>query len=78
MEIKSYRDKAFLDELKEIKIGEWRNSYTTERFGYTIYDGTQWELEIYYCNAKGPIRFSGSNSYPYNFNKFLELLKEVE
>ncbi len=64
----------FLDEMKRLHIGEWRCSYNPERFGYEILDGTQWELEIYFSNGSTPFRSHGSNSYPYNFNEFQELL----
>ncbi len=53
-----------------INIGEWRRRYTTNRFGYVVCDGTQWELEFEYNNDQRPVRFNGDNSYPYNFNKF--------
>ncbi|MGN8679331.1 hypothetical protein ACTNEA_11420 [Oscillospiraceae bacterium HCP3S3_F4] len=37
-------------------------------------NGTQWELEIFFSDGHKPMKICGSNSYPYNFNKFLELL----
>jgi hypothetical protein len=61
---------TFIDALKELHIGEWRRRYSTERFGYIVCDGTQWELEFEYNNGQKPVRFNGDNSYPYNFNKF--------
>ena len=64
----------FLDELSRLHIGEWRNSYNPERFGYVVLDGTQWELEIHYNNGAKPFKSHGSNSFPYNFNGFQELL----
>jgi len=39
------------------------------RFGHTVCDGTQWELEFEYNNGDKPVRFDGDNSYPYNFDK---------
>lgn len=59
--------------LADLHIGEWRRRYTTQRFGYTVCDGTQWELEFEYNNGHKPVRFDGDNSYPYNFDKFLKL-----
>lgn len=47
-----------------------RRRYSTQRFGYTVCDGTQWELEFEYSNGHKPVRIDGDNSYPYNFNKF--------
>ena len=64
----------FLDELSRLHIGEWRRSYYPERFGYTVLDGTQWELEIHFSNNTKPFISYGSNSFPYNFNEFQELL----
>jgi len=64
----------FLDELSSLHIGEWRGSYNPERFGYMVLDGTQWELEIHYNNGTKPFKSHGSNSFPYNFNAFQELL----
>ena len=61
---------TFVAALKNIYIGEWRRYYSTKRFGYTVCDGTQWELEFNYNNGHKPVRFDGDNSYPYNFDKF--------
>ncbi len=61
---------TFLAALAELHIGEWRRRYTTQRFGYTVCDGTQWELEFEYNNGHKPVRFDGDNSYPYNFDRF--------
>ena len=61
---------TFIAALKDLHIGEWRRRYSTKRFGYTVCDGTQWELEFDYNNGHKPVRFDGDNSYPYNFDKF--------
>ena len=61
---------AFLAALADLHIGEWRRRYTTQRFGYTVCDGTQWELKFEYNNGHKPVIFDGDNSYPYNFDKF--------
>lgn len=69
----------FIESLKKLHIGEWRKKYTLERFGYSICDGTQWELSIYYDGDIKPVRIYGDNAYPYNFDKLLELLgKDAE
>lgn len=65
-----FTKETFMEALKGLYIGEWRRRYSTERFGYTICDGTQWELEFEYKNGHKPARFNGDNSYPYNFDKF--------
>lgn len=64
----------FLDGIRELHIGEWRARYDPSRFGYWVLDGTQWELEIYFSDGHMPVKIHGSNSYPYNFDKFKELL----
>lgn len=56
--------------LKDFHIGERRRWYSTKRFGYTVCDGTQWELESEYNNGHKHVRFDGDNSCPYNFDKF--------
>lgn len=64
----------FLDGLRELHIGEWRSKYDTSRFGYFVLDGTQWELEIFFSNGHKPVKKCGDNAYPYNFDRFKELL----
>ena len=64
----------FLDGIRELHIGEWRARYDPSRFGYWVLDGTQWELEIYFSDGHMPVKIHGSNSYPYNFDKFKDLL----
>lgn len=61
---------TFIASLKGLHIGEWRRRYSTKRFGYTVCDGTQWELVFEYDNGHRPVKFDGDNSYPYNFDKF--------
>ena len=64
----------FIDGMMDLHMGEWRRNYNLKRFGYVVMDGTQWELEIEFNNGKKPVRFYGDNAYPYNFDKFQELL----
>ncbi len=68
-------DKAtFLEEFKRLHIGEWRKNYNLRRFGYTVLDGIQWELEIHYSNDNKPVKIYGDNAYPYNFDRLKDLL----
>ena len=60
---------TFIASIAALHIGEWRRRYSTQRFGYTVCDGTQWELEFEYNNGHKPVRFDGDNSYPYNFDR---------
>lgn len=64
----------FLEGLRELHIGEWRSKYDLRRFGCMVLDGTQWELEIYFFNGHKPVKIYGDNAYPYNFDRFQELL----
>lgn len=64
----------FLDGLRELHIGEWRSKYDLRRFGCAVLDGTQWELEIDFSNGHKPVKIYGDNAYPYNFDRFQELL----
>lgn len=68
----------FIESLKKLHIGEWRKKYTLKRFGYSICDGTQWELSIYYDGDIKPVKIYGDNAYPYNFDDLLELLGKAE
>jgi hypothetical protein len=65
----------FLEQFKSLHIGEWRKNYNTKRFGYFVCDGTQWELEIYYDNERKPVKITGENAYPHNFDQLLELFE---
>lgn len=65
-----FTKETFIAALADLHIGEWRRRYSTQRFGYTVCDGTQWELEFEYYNGHKPVKFDGDNSYPYNFDKF--------
>lgn len=65
-----FTKETFIAALADLHIGEWRRRYSTLRFGYTVCDGTQWELEFEYYNGLKTVKFDGDNSYPYNFDKF--------
>ena len=60
--------------MADLHLGEWRRRYTPDRFGHSILDGTQWELEIQYNNGMKPFKVYGDNIYPYNYSDFLSLL----
>ena len=64
----------FLEEFSRLHIGEWRKHYNTKRFGYTVCDGTQWNLEIKYSHGIKPVRIFGDNAYPYNFEDLKDLM----
>lgn len=56
--------------LAELHLGEWKSQYVNN----DVLDGTEWHLEIHYSNGCKPVRFYGSNAYPYNFDKLLEFV----
>ena len=68
---------SFFEELKELHIGEWRRNYDPLRFGLVVMDGTSWHLEIYFSNGRRAVKIYGHNTYPYNFDRLLELF-EIE
>ena len=38
-------------------------------------DGNYWSLDIFFEDGIKPLKISGSNAYPYNFNEMTELIK---
>lgn len=69
-----YMTQYFLSLLYELHIGEWRNYYSLKRFGYVTLDGIEWKITFYFNNGAKPVKISGHNSYPYNFDRFCEIL----
>ena len=63
----------FLYQLGELHIGEWRCSYSPNRFGMEVLDGEQWVLKFEYKDGKKKT-FNGNNAYPYNFDELLDVL----
>ena len=71
--LKEINKEYFLNSLEELHIGEWRKVYNTYRFGVAVMDGTSWNLEIYFSNGRRAVKIHGSNAYPYNFDRLLDL-----
>ena len=65
---------SFLEGLADLHLGEWRKNYDPSRFGYSVLDGTQWHLYLYFSNGHKPLKIHGSNDYPYNFDRLLDHL----
>lgn len=63
-----------LSGIEDLYIGEWLRNYDPSRFDYFVIDGTQWDLEIYFSNGHRVVKKYGSNSYPYNFREFCDLI----
>ena len=66
---------TFLEELKSMRIGEWRHDYRPERFGISMLDGESWRLIIEYVGG-GKKEYGGCNAYPYNFSDLTWLFDE--
>lgn len=67
---------TFFTQFGELHIGEWRPFYSTRRFGYQVMDGVQWEFTIEYAgSARDRVVFHGDNSFPYNFDELLSLMR---
>ena len=64
---------TLLDGLADLHIGEWRREYDPKHFDFAICDGVSWYLNIYFSNGQRPVKIDGCNSYPYNFERLLEL-----
>lgn len=58
-----------LDEIKKIHMGEWASDYNNPY----VLDGTQWSVAFKYSDGKKR-EFGGSNKYPYNFDRFLDVM----
>ena len=66
----------FLDALKDLHLGEWRKNYSSDDYGVCILDGEFWDLKISFSNGQTPATFHGDNAYPYNFDRFLEVIED--
>ncbi len=54
-----------------IHMGEWRTKYDNR----DTMDGVQWSVDIEYENDMKPTHYWGSNKFPYNFDRFLEIME---
>ncbi|MBE5848512.1 MAG: hypothetical protein E7300_12685 [Lachnospiraceae bacterium] len=59
-----------LEALSYIHMGEWDSRYENH-----VLDGIQWSVDIKYDHEEPAKHFSGSNRYPYNFDRFLETME---
>ncbi|MGO4939600.1 hypothetical protein ACTQ45_06205 [Fundicoccus sp. Sow4_D5] len=66
--------REFLNTVKRLNMGEWRESYLDRDYGQEVLDGTSWDLEVYYSNGLKSIEFSGVNAFPYNFSELDRLI----
>ncbi len=59
-----------LEELCEIHMGEWDHEYVN----LNVLDGIQWSVTINYADDTKRT-YEGSNKYPYNFDRFLDVMQ---
>lgn len=59
--------------LKNLHIGEWLKRYDCRRFRRYVLDGIQWHLYLYFSGGHRPVKITGDNDYPYNFEQLLDL-----
>ena len=62
-----------LENLSYVHMGEWKTKYDDP----DILDGIQWSVDIKYDNGIPAKHYWGSNKFPYNFERFLELIEMV-
>ena len=62
---------GLLEDLSMVNMGEWKTYYDDPE----VCDGTQWEIIIEYNNGIRAKRFSGSNKYPFSFERFMHIME---
>lgn len=72
--VSDIKKESFFAELLKLRIGEWRTHYTPDRYGIVVYDGTHWTLLVEYSDGHRPVKKSGNNAYPYNFDGLCNLI----
>ena len=66
----SCSDDGWADKLADLKINEWKDEYFLP-----CCDGTQWELD-YKVQGRDVKHVDGSNDYPENWLKLIDLVEE--
>jgi hypothetical protein len=70
-EISVKDDDDWYELIKYMETLNWKRKY----FDNNIIDGTQWEL--FFISENKKLECFGSNEYPTNFDKFVNLLKRI-
>ena len=65
-----------VEEISDLHIGEWRESYLDSDYGAEGLDGTSWSLKVYYTNEVS-VEFGGRNAFPYNFAQFNQFIENI-
>lgn len=67
----SMSKKDFLLDLKDLYLCDWKRHYKLDGL---VCDGITWEVVIEYVNDT-KIKYDGHEAYPYNFERFCELME---
>ena len=70
----SMSKEEFLNQLRKIRIGEWKHHYEQQY----ICDGTQWRIVIEYIGNHKPAVYEGDNAFPFSFELFRDLAGEYD
>lgn len=65
---------SFIEEFKNLHVGEWADEYSLSRYGLKKIGGSHWLLSIEYYNGKRKI-YRGTCAYPYNFDELLAFFR---
>lgn len=63
-----------LNFLKDLHIGQWRERYSAELYGYVLDEPIKWQLKIEYQNGFCDVFFEGFGVFPYNFDSLCRFL----
>lgn len=63
--------KDLMEELSNVHMGEWKSKYDNPN----VLDGIQWSVDIKFDNGIKAKHYWGSNKFPYNFDRFLEIME---
>lgn len=64
----------FLQSLADLRLGEWPSNYEPADHGHAVLDGISWDLELSFSDGGESVKYTGSNAYPYNFDKLKFLM----
>ncbi len=73
VEISLDRD-AFLSDVAELDIGQWRDCYLPEHYGSGFSEPIRWRLLVEYNDGIAPRFYEGNGIFPYDFSALAKLL----
>ena len=66
--------KQFMNRLLDIHLEEWKKTYSPKPYGMYFLDGTQWELKLEYGDGIRPVKYTGDNVFPWNFEELCAII----